>query len=480
MREFLRFVVETSLSGQDSPKETIIGVEVFGRAPGYDPGLEPIVRVEARRLRDKLEQYYAREDADDAVAIKLPKGGYTPEFEIRLAPQMEEACEGDATRYCGTDPLVRAERPRPASHRLLYALGVAAVLSGLIVATQTKPTIAANSQSRLRIAPEAQEAYLKGRYFWNKRTESGLLKSLEYFREAVAKSPKYARAWDGLADGYLLLGEFRLRPREQAFGNAQNAIDKALALDNNLGEAHATLAALEADNNQWGLAEPEFRRALRLSPGYATAHQWYAEELVAHGRISEALTEIRRANKLDPLSLTVSVQVGYILFMSRRYDEAIAQLQSAIDMDPYFALAHAVLGHAYEQKGMYSKAIAELQKSADLSQDPVQTLWLAHARALAGQKAEAHRVRAALEESGHAPALPMALLDLALGERDRALVRLEGACSRGPMGALSPTPLYDPLRADPQIAALLARCASSSTRPLLAVNATSAQNPGWK
>jgi tetratricopeptide (TPR) repeat protein len=371
-------------------------------------------------------------------------------------------------------------RPR---YRLLYALGIAAVLAGVLIAIQSKPIIASSAQSQSRahttIAPEAYDAYLKGRYFWNKRTENGLLKSVGYLQKAVAKSPGYARAWAALADSDLLLGEFRMRPREQAFVNAKNAIDKALALDNDLGEAHATLAALESDKDQWGLAEPEFRRALQLSPGYATAHQWYAEGLAAHGRTSEALTEIRQANQIDPLSLTVNVQVGYILFLARRYDQAIAQLRTAIDMDPYFGLAYAVLGHAYEQKGMYAEAIAELRKSADLSQDPGQTVWLAHARALAGQKAEARRARAALEESGDAPALPMALLDLALGDRNQALARLEGACSAGPIEPLSPTPIYDPLRADPQIAALLARCASSRTWPLLSASATSTRKPAW-
>jgi len=333
------------------------------------------------------------------------------------------------------------------------------------VATQVKLTLAAGQESQVRrqtgIAPEAWDAYLKGRYFWNKRTEDGLRKSVGYFKEAVTEAPGYAPAWAGLADSWLLLGESWLRPNGEAFGETEKAVDRALSLDDGLGEAHATRAALESNRGHWEDAEAEFRRALELSPGYATAHQWYAEGLAAHGRTGEALVEIRRARDLDPLSLTVNVQVGYILFLARRYDEAIAQLRAAIDMDPYFWMAHADLGHAYEQKRMYPEAIQELQKSVDLTQSAVQTLWLAHAWALAGRKMEARHVRPTLEEAfaqGHLDATPMALLDAALGEPDHALARLRSACSAHTRITISPTPILDPLRADPRIAAVLARC----------------------
>lgn len=619
MCEFLRFVVEISISGKGTLKETVIGVEVFGRAPGYDPSLEPIVRIEARRLRNKLAQYYQCKGAEDSVVIGLPKGGYTPAFEIRAAVPPESLAEiGDPGREPGVAPRPIANPPR----RLFRASGLAAILLGLAVllvwnghkivrsasiprselwagispadipigrlsrpiasiailplanlsgdpgqdyladgmtdelitrlaniaslrvisrtsamrykgthkalpeiakelgvdaivegsvtrsgrrirvtarlidgkagrylwaqdyerpiggilavendvartiASQVRLTLSSREQSQLHaqadIAPEAYDAYLKGRYFWNKRTADGLSKSIGYFKQVVAENPGYAPAWAGLADSYLLLGEFRLRPRQEAFSKAEQAVDKALELDDELGEAHASRAALENDQGHWKEAEAEFRRALQFSPGYATAHQWYAEGLVAHGRPGEALAEIRRAADLDPLSLTVNVQVGYILFMARRYDEAIAQLRKAIEMDPYFYLAHADLGAAYEQKGMYPEAIAELQKSGDLTNDsPGQMLWLAHAWALAGRKAEARRIRANLEkplQQGYISPVTMALLDLALGERDRALARLETACSAHALESLSPTPLFDPLRADPRITAVLAGC----------------------
>lgn len=623
MCQFLHFVVENSLSGKDPLKETLIGTEVFSRAPNYDSGIDPIVRVEARRLRDKLAQYYQCKGAEDSVVIGLPKGGYTPVFEIRAAAPPESATEADrsagaappsathpprwlfrasgiAVALCGlvalllwngreiaapASPSVRVFRShvspaearigtlsRPitsiailplanlsgdpgqeyladgmtdelitrlakiaslrvisrtsamqykGTHKALpeiaKELGVDAVVEGSLtrsgqqvritaqlidgkadrhlwaedyerpigdilaiesevartIAGEVKLTLSSREQSQLRaqadITPEAYDTYLKGRYFWNKRTGDGLSKSIGYFRQVMAKNPGYAPAWAGLADSYLLLGEFRMRPREEAFAEAKQAVDKALQLEDDLGEAHASRAALEADNGHWKEAEAEFRRALQLSPGYATAHQWYAEGLVAHGRPGEALAEIRRASQLDPLSLTVSVQVGYILFMARDYDDAIAELRKAIEMDPYFYFAHADLGHAYEQKGMYTEAIAELQKSADLTnQSPAQMLWLAHAWALAGRKTEARRLRANLEKSlqqGYISPLPMALLDLALGERDRALARLETACSAHTLEFLSPTPVFDPLRADSRIAAVLANCGTAGMFP---------------
>jgi len=595
MCQFLRFVVEISLSGKSSFKETVIGVEVFSRTPGYDPGLDPIVRVEARRLRDKLQQYYARPGAHDQVIIALPKGGYTPEFSFPPVvsssplPVVVSAEQPSRLRFTAwsipvmlvvligialwigryatsvSKPQSPAAAPRPVASiavlplanlsgnpaqdyladgmtdelitklasisalrvisrtsamrykgvskslpQIAKELNADAVVEGSVtrsgrqvritaqlidgkadrhlwsqdynrpmddllaveaevaraIARQVTRRLSGNEELQFRaeadIPPEAYDAYLKGRYFWNKRTEDGLRTSIGYFNQALAKSPRYARAWAGLADSYLLLGENWVRPAGESFAKAQEAAGKALQLDDGLGEAHAARAALDADLGHWDQAEPEFRRALALSPSYATAHQWYAEELAAHGRTSEALEEIRRARELDPLSLIVNVQVGYIDFLARRYDEAISEFRSAIQMDPDFFFAHADLGQAYEQKGMYPQALAELQKAADLTnQGPSERLWLARAWALSGNREQALRARAALEkefEQGRIPASSMALLDFAVGDRGRAVQRLQAACSAHLPQPLS-GPQFDSLRADPAIAALLARCA---------------------
>jgi TolB-like protein/Flp pilus assembly protein TadD len=604
MRQFLQFVTEAAISGNQSLKETVIGVEVFSRASAYDSTVDPIVRVEARRLREKLQQYYDRDGSEDPIVVNLPKGGYTPEFEFRAGPPLATAyatakvsarvpvrqillwmvaaafcgaaavtlwipartalppgdlphtaaaakttfpaslptssiavlplanLSGDpaedyladgltdelitwlakftslrvisrtsATQYKGTrktlpqiakdlgvDDIVegsvtrsgrqlritarlfdaRLDRElwaedykRPAGDILTIESDVARmVLSGVQLALSSREESLLRRQAN--VDPDAWDIYLKGRYFWNKRTEDGLLKSIGYFKEAVARAPGYAPAWAGLADSWLLLGESRTRPREEVFPEAQEAADRALKLDDDLGEAHASRAALEADRGHWEIAEAEFRRALALSPSYATGHQWYAEGLAWHGRMEEALSEIRRARELDPLSLPVNVQVGYMLFLARRYDEAIAQLRSVIDMDPNFFLAHSDLGHVYEQKGMYAEAIAELEKAAALTnQAPGPMMWLAHVWALAGRKTEARRLRDDLEEpfkQGHLEAPSMALVDLALGEPDRGLTRLREGCAENLVEPLSPTPLFDPLRSNPSFAAVLAHC----------------------
>lgn len=603
MCQFLRFVVETSLSGKNSLKETVIGVEVFSRAPGYDPSLEPIVRIEARRLRDKLQQYYTRQSAHDEVIIALPKGGYTPEFSFqplaagfppRAVAPAERPFRSRCRPWCipvllvalvGLTPWIghyggsvsKPQRPAAASPPVISIavlplanlsgdpaqdyladgvtdelmsklanisalqvvsrtsamrykgvskplpqiakdLNVGSVVEGSVtrsggqvrvtaqlidgktdrllwsedynhpvddllsiesevaqtIATQVARRLSSNDESRLRAAediipPEAYDAYLKGRYFWNKRSESGLRTSIDYFHQALAKAPAYAPAWAGLADSYLLLGENWARPPGESFAKAREAADKALELDDDLGDAHAARAALDADLGHWDQAEPEFRRALQLSPGYATAHQWYAEELAAHGQTSEASKEIQRARELDPLSLIVNVQVGYIDFLARRYDAAISELRAAIQMDPHFFFAHADLGQAYEQKGMYREAVAELQIAADLTnQGPGEMLWLARAWALAGNKEKALHARAALEtefEQGRIPASCMALLDLALGDRERAVQRFGAACSAH-VAQPFPGPEFDALRADRGIAVLLANCTRADS-PIL-------------
>jgi TolB-like protein/predicted Zn-dependent protease len=606
MRQFLQVVVENSLSGASPLKETTIGVQVFGRAADYDSGAEPIVRVEARRLREKLQQYYERWGAAAPVVIHLPKGGYTPEFQIApaaVAPEVPEVSAATAIspppspvqpasarwRFIsisaaalgcivlsifianrplswrpGASPVVQPiasiavlpllnlsgdpgqdyvadgmtdeligslaqisslrvisrtsamqyKGSRKALPQIARELGVDAVVEGSLtrsgqevritaqlieaktdrhlwsedyrrqahdmmtiesevaraITSEIRLKLSTSEESLLRrqtgVAPDVWDAYLKGRYFWNRRTESDLRKSIVYYQEAVTRMPGYAAAWAGLADSWLLLGETWVRPNGRAFAEAEHAANRALALDNQLGEAHASLAALQSNRGQWESAEAEFRRALELKPGYATGRQWYAEGLAAHGRIDEALAEIRRARELDPLSLTVNVQVGYILFLARRYDEAIVQLRATTDMDPYFWMAHAVLGHAYQQKFMYKEATQELQKAADLTSPlPGQRMWLALAWALAGRSAEARHTRADIEEAfarGDIEAPPVALLDLALGERDHALARLQTACATHNLSPLLPSPVFDPLRADSEIAAMLAACTVST------------------
>ena len=203
------------------------------------------------------------------------------------------------------------------------------------------------------VAPEVHQQYLKGRYFWNKRTEAGYVKAIEYFQLAIHGNPDYAPAYAGVADAYALLGSMTnsTLPRLEAMPRARSFAEKALALDESLAEAHASLAfVLMHFEHDWAGAEKEFQRAIALNPSYVTAHHWYAYCLMAQTRVEEALREIRLAQELDPLSLIINTDVAEMLYYGRRYDEAIRQAQKTLEMDSSFPLAHRVLGLAYSRK----------------------------------------------------------------------------------------------------------------------------------
>ena len=207
---------------------------------------------------------------------------------------------------------------------------------------------------------EAYDAYLKGRYFLNKRTGNGLEKAVEYFKRAIEQDPTYAAAYSGLADAYALSGDWKygvLSPQD-AFFKAKAAATKALALDDNLAEAHASLAfALDLYGWDWETAETEYKRAIKLDPGYATAHQWYSWHLMMMGRYSEGILELTKAESLDPLSLIISADMADALCVARRYEEAVQKSKKILEMDPNFAVGHYELGQALEQKHMHDEAI---------------------------------------------------------------------------------------------------------------------------
>ncbi len=221
-----------------------------------------------------------------------------------------------------------------------------------------------------RVSPEAYDAYLKGRYFWNKRTADGLRKAIDYFDQVIATDPNYAEAYAGLADSYALAGDWEygvLAPKE-AYPRAKAAAAKALELDNTLGEAHISLAfCLDGFDWDWESAGKEFRRGIELNPGYATGHHWYAWHLTTLGRNDEAISEMKKAENLDPLSLIISAELAEEFLIAHRYDEAIKQSRKTMALDPFFAVAHFELGQAFVQKHMYNEAIVELQKAIELS-----------------------------------------------------------------------------------------------------------------
>jgi len=307
----------------------------------------------------------------------------------------------------------------------------------------------------LFVSPEAYESFLKGRYFWNKRTADGLKAALAYFQQAIEQDPKYAQAYSGLADTYTLLGDWQyavMTPKE-ALPKAKAAAIKALELDSELGEAHTSLAVcLDGFDWDFDAAEKEFQRAIELNPGYATAHHWYAWHLSHTGRKEEAIAEMRKAEDLDPLSLIINSDLAELLVLAHSYDESIRQSRKTIEMDPNFALAHNQLGQAYFQKQMYEPAIAELEKSVQLSGgSPTCIANLARAYAASGRKSEAEKLLSDLKKRSSPSASlasQIAIVYAALGDRDQAMNWLErGYEERFNPGVLL-RPGFDPLRSD--------------------------------
>jgi TolB-like protein/DNA-binding winged helix-turn-helix (wHTH) protein/Tfp pilus assembly protein PilF len=314
------------------------------------------------------------------------------------------------------------------------------------------------------VNPEAYEAYLKGRYFWNKRTADGLKEAIHYFNQAIENDPNYAPAYAGLTDSYALAGDWKygvLAPME-AYPKARATATKALALDSSLGEAHISLAfCLDAFDWNWELAEREFTRGIELSPGYATGHDWYAWHLAVLGRNSEAVAEAEKAASLDPLSLIVSADLAEELLVAHRYDEAIKQILKTMNMDPYFAPAHFVLGEVFVQKHMNKEAVAELQKAIELS--PGSTAFkanLAYAYAVSGMREEAIQGLNDLKnrrQTGVSNSPEIALVYVGLGEKDQAMIWLEKAYKERFSPWVLMRPAFDPLLPDPRFQGLLRR-----------------------
>ncbi len=311
---------------------------------------------------------------------------------------------------------------------------------------------------------EAFHAYLKGRYFWNKRTAEGFKKGIEYCEHAIALDPTYALAYAGLADCYQLLSAFKFRPPRELIPKAKAALLKALQLDDTLAEAHTSLAHLLRREWNWSVAEKEFKRAIELNPNYATAHHWYSTYLIMMARFDEALAEIKMAHELDPLSLAVNRSGGILFYLTRQYDRAIEQLLETVELEPNFGYTHFVLGLVYAAKGMYDEAIKQYRKTHQtLSGKGLEpTACLGYIYALSGRRGEAQKVLdqlRGLSDQGYELHYHTALIYLALGDKDQAFAWLEQAYNERDeeLGLLKVDPMLDSLRADPRFVSLLER-----------------------
>jgi len=313
--------------------------------------------------------------------------------------------------------------------------------------------------------PEAYQLYLKGRFFWNKRTGEGFKIGISQFKQAVEKDPQYALAYSGLADSYTGLTFYNFAAPNETMPKAKDAATNALAMDNTLAEAYASLAHVKANYDwEWSEAEQEFRRSIELKPDYATAHQWYAiHYLTPRGQLEEALKEMTRAMELEPTSLVMNSFLGATLYFLGRYDDAIEQCRKTIEMDSNFAVAHWHLGLVYQQKGLYEEAISELQKAITLSgNSPLMIAALGHAYAKAGKRNEANRVLDELQKLSavsYVSSLELAAIYAALGEREQAFQRLEKSYEERcfHLVNLNVRPEFAPLRSDPRFNNLMRR-----------------------
>ncbi len=309
---------------------------------------------------------------------------------------------------------------------------------------------------------EAYDLYLKGQYFWNKRTPRDLRQAIEYFQQAIDKDPNYARAYAGLADSYALIGGYAGVPQTEFVAKARAAALRALELDESLPEAHTALALI-VQNYDWDLptAEKEYRRAIELNPNYATAHHWYAEHLTWRGRFDEALRESERARQLDPLSLIIAADNGAILYFSRQYDRSIEQFRYVLDMEPNFPRAGLIMA-AYVQKGKFAEARAFIEKQPPSDDVPWHWAWLAYIEGRSGRPGEAqHALDKLLQLNRRQPVDAAALVwaYIGLDNKDQAMAWLEKASSQqsNTLVTLKVEPAFDPLRADSRFQALMRR-----------------------
>ena len=552
---FLSFVVENTLAGRSSHlKEYVIGLEVFEKDESFDPRLDPIVRVEAGRLRAKLAKYYETDGRSAPVVIELPRGTYVPVFRhgqphpalpagseavaeihpeartIAVLPFADQSLNKDQEYFCEgmtmelVDVLTKVEGLRVAAwgsarqlrredHDILEIgrhLGVGVVLDGTvrkegerlritaqlvdvargcylwsdtydrelkdvfaiqeeishaIVNTLKVHLIGERERQLVKRSTESAKAYklyLKGRYYWNKRSKEGLWEGLRCFEKALEQDSSYALAYAGLADSYSLLGNYGVLPSHTVRAKAKDAAVKAVEMDPTLAEAHASLGHVIATYDwDWEQAEREFELAIQLNPAYATAHHWYAITcLMPLRRLDEALLEIGRAQELDPVSASITRDTGLVYFCRQEYDRAASQALQTLALDPTFYEGYWMLGLACEQREQFAEACAAFEKGVALSRSPRLIGALGHSYALWGRRHQALRCvgeLAALAERRYVSAFDTALIYMGLRDKNRAFQWLDKALAERCYEVvwLKADPRWEVLRADPRFSSLL-------------------------
>ena len=399
------------------------------------------------------------------------KGAKKPLPKIAKELKVDAVLDGSIQRS-GDKVRINAELIEASTDRHLWAKSYERDLRDVLtlqsavaraIADEVQIKLTPQEQARLirsrQVNPEAFEAYLAGRFYWNKRTAEGLEKSIAYFQQAIAKDPNYALAYAGLADSYHALPELTSVPVEVAFPKARSAALKALEIEDSLGEAHSALANVKEDYDwDWKGAEEEYKRAIDLNPGLVLAHATYSNLLLELGRLPEALSEARLAQQLDPLSAIANDNLSAVLYYSGQYDQAAEQCRKTLDIDPLSPQAHRHLGQVYVQKQLYDEAVSELKKAMELSRGSTESLAeLGYVFAVSGKKDDARHVLRDLKSTTDASPYRSAIVYAGLAEKEKALEALKEAVNRRSPGVvhLKVSPLFQELRADKRFQELL-------------------------
>jgi TolB-like protein/DNA-binding winged helix-turn-helix (wHTH) protein/Tfp pilus assembly protein PilF len=350
---------------------------------------------------------------------------------------------------------------RPLAEAQSLSSEIARAIAGAVQATMTPEEQARMRRSRAT-NPEANILYLKGRYFWNKRTPEGVKEGEKYFHEAIARDSDFAQAYVGLADAYIFQGGWGTQPATVVLPRAETAVRQALVLDPDNAEAHAALGLIAMNYEwDWPKAEREYKTALALNPNDAIAHHWYSEYLAAQGRFDEALGELRRAEELDPLSVAIGADRGKILYFARRYGDAITQLNKTLEMDPAFLNSYHWLVRAYLQKGMQSEAQATLDRLRRVGGESIYyQATVSRMRGTQGRRQEVKQIMRTIDRAALvADPGQMLQMQMAMGNTSQAFTSMEKcyATHSTAMTSLKVNPDYDDLRGDPRFALYLER-----------------------
>ena len=405
------------------------------------------------------------------TSIMVYKGARKPLPQIARELQVDAVVDGSVQRS-GDKVRISAQLIEAATDRHLWAKSYERDLRDILtlqsavakaIADEVQIKLTPQEQARLakshQVNPEALEAYLAGRFYWNKRTAEGLEKSIAYFQRAIAKDPSYALAYAGLADSYHVLPELSAVPVEEAFPKARSAALKALEIDDSLGEAHSALANVKEDYDwDWKGAEKEYKKAIELSPGHVLAHASYSNLLFELGRLPEALSEARLTQQLDPLSAIANDNLSAVLYYAGQYDQAVEQCRKTLDIDPMSPQAHRHLGQVYVQKQFYGEAVSELKKAMELSRGSTEALAeLGYVFGVSGKKDNARHVLLELKSATDASPYRLAIVYAGLAEKEKALEALKEAVNRRSPGVvhLKVSPLFQELRSDERFQELL-------------------------